>query len=57
MNIVSVKYQTGEGDVNVAVKITYDNGEVWSAPIVGSNRHYKEVLEWVEEGNSIEAAD
>ena len=47
MTITSVKYQKNENDENGAVQITYSNGEVWSAPMIGSNRHWQEVQEWV----------
>ena len=57
MTITSVKYQKNENDENGAVQITYSNGEVWSAPMTGSNRHWQEVQEWVLQGNTIQEAD
>jgi len=33
--------------------VTYDDGKVWSVPKDESNRHYKEVLQWVADGNEI----
>jgi len=32
------------------------NEETWSIPIDEDNRHYREILEWVAEGNTIEPA-
>ena len=33
------------------------NEETWSVPIDDDNRHYREILAWVAEGNTIEPAD
>ncbi len=33
------------------------NGEKLVVPLVVGNRHYAEILKWVEEGNTIEEAD
>ena len=57
MTITSVKYQKNQNDENAAGQITYSNGEVCSAPILGSNRHWQEVQEWVLQGNTIQEAD
>ena len=38
-------------------QITYESGEVWYCPLSDNNRHYREVLEWVAEGNTIEPED
>jgi len=57
MSITSAKYVKDESDENVSVTVTYENGEVWSVPVSGSNRHYREVEEWVADGNSIQEAD
>jgi hypothetical protein len=37
--------------------LTLTNGEVWDVPHDTANRHYQAILEWVAEGNTIEAAD
>jgi len=33
--------------------VTYENGKVYGVPKVEGNRHYREVLAWVAEGNQI----
>ena len=38
------------------LEVTIDDKVVW-VPQVDGNRHYQAVLEWVEEGNTIEEAD
>ena len=42
-------------EVNVVNKIYSDH--TISIPFVDDNRHYREYLEWVAEGNTAEAAD
>ena len=37
--------------------VTYTEGIKWTVPLSERNRHYREVLEWVAEGNTIEEAD
>lgn len=54
MSITSVKYNKGQDGSNISVTIVYENGEKWSAPLDGANRHWREVEEWVAEGNTIE---
>jgi hypothetical protein len=34
-------------------RLTYSSGEIWDVPHSEENRHYKEILEWVAEGNTI----
>tara|TARA_R100000995_G_scaffold67973_1_gene36628 strand:+ start:647 stop:823 length:177 start_codon:yes stop_codon:yes gene_type:complete len=36
-----------------SLKVTYNNGEIYSVPINEENRHYQEILEWVADGNTI----
>jgi len=56
--IKSVKYNKPTmGDTSTVVTLIYDSNEKWSVPMVEDNTHYQEVLKWVEEGNTIEAAD
>ena len=42
---------------NVSVQITYPNGLVKSVPMNNENTDYQDILAWVAEGNTIEAAD
>tara|TARA_B100000424_G_C22919692_1_gene489389 strand:- start:614 stop:799 length:186 start_codon:yes stop_codon:yes gene_type:complete len=61
MNIKSAKYikaQDTEGGafVNKCVLAVIDDLE-HIIPMKEDNRHYQEILLWVEEGNTIEAAD
>ena len=57
MNITSAQYvnkfQTSEID---HIECTID-GQDMSVPIDPANRHYQAILEWVEDGNTIEDAD
>ena len=41
---------------NSTIKATIDGVEVF-VPINENNRHYQEILKWVDAGNTIEAAD
>ena len=52
MNITSAKYY----DENRHIQAVID-GQEMSIPCVNENRHYQEILKWVEEGNVIEEAD
>tara|TARA_R100000988_G_scaffold79879_1_gene43397 strand:+ start:647 stop:823 length:177 start_codon:yes stop_codon:yes gene_type:complete len=36
-----------------SLKVTYNNGEIYSVPINEENRHYQEILLWVADGNTI----
>ena len=55
MIITSAKYGAKFG-TNTCVIATID-GEGMTVPLDEGNRHYAAILEWVAEGNSIEAAD
>ena len=55
MTITSAKYYAKDGQ-NQSIKATID-GTIWSIPIDPANRHYQAILEWVEDGNTIEDAD
>ena len=39
------------------IHVVYTNGEEWDVPKDENNRHYQEILKWVEDGNTIEEAD
>ena len=58
MNITSAKYVANElkGSGYSNIKSTIDDVEMF-VPLDPNNRHYKAILAWVEEGNTIEAAD
>ena len=59
--IQSAKYVKGPVhgvEQNISVDVTYVSGQVWSVPLnVADNRHWIELQEWVEAGNTIEEAD
>jgi hypothetical protein len=55
MTITSAKYMLGK-TVNKSVTATID-GQVLYVPMDTNNRHYQAILEWVDEGNTIEEAD
>tara|TARA_R100000426_G_scaffold74603_1_gene52321 strand:+ start:2225 stop:2413 length:189 start_codon:yes stop_codon:yes gene_type:complete len=58
MNITAAKYYKSPNMIGDAttIKATIDGQEL-SVPMIESNRHYKAILAWVEEGNKIEEAD
>tara|TARA_Y100000004_G_scaffold128806_1_gene145138 strand:+ start:1125 stop:1316 length:192 start_codon:yes stop_codon:yes gene_type:complete len=58
INITSAKYVANElkGSGYSNIKATIDGVEMF-VPLDPNNRHYKAILAWVEEGNTIEAAD
>ena len=43
-------------DEDFTYELIYEDGTTWSVPNVAGNRHYKEIQEWVAEGNTIETA-
>ena len=43
-------------DENICVNATID-GIKWSVPLDEDNIHYQAILEWVDEGNTIEEAE
>ena len=45
------KYYSPEG--LFAYKVTLHDGTVWTVPNNEANRHYQEILEWVENGGVI----
>jgi|TARA_R110000851_G_scaffold31625_1_gene85388 hypothetical protein len=57
MNFTDVKYQKKfEGEDYKFIIATVD-GVVLIIPMDENNRHYREILQWVAEGNTIEEAD
>ena len=59
MNITSAQYviATAMGETeNSSIKATIDGIEM-SVPLDPNNRHYQAILEWVAEGNEIQAAE
>jgi|TARA_Y100000385_G_C12826475_1_gene522637 hypothetical protein len=54
MNIQSVKYSKHGEDAPVIAVI---DGETWSVSQSEDNRHWKEILKWLAEGNTPEPAD
>ncbi len=67
INITSAKYVANEikGSGHTAIKAVIESinkeGELADVemfvPLDPNNRHYKAILAWVEDGNTIEAAD
>ena len=56
MRIDSARY-TNDIDGNPSsINLTID-GIIMSVPLDPANRHYQAILEWVEDGNTIEDAD
>ena len=59
--IIKYKKSPDTGEVNT-ISVTYpDDGSGGklhlSVPLDSNNRHYRDILKWVEEGNTIEEAD
>ena len=52
MTISSVIYTDIDQE---GVKVTYDTGDILHVPVDTGNRHYQEVQEWVDDGNTITA--
>tara|TARA_R110000851_G_scaffold206762_1_gene358766 strand:- start:22 stop:198 length:177 start_codon:yes stop_codon:yes gene_type:complete len=55
MNITSAQYQDNNGTAS-GITATID-GQEMSVPLDPANRHYAAILEWVADGNTIEAAE
>ena len=55
MNITSAKYNSMD-DKNVSIQANM-NGKIYSVPLDPANTDYQAILEWVEDGNTIEEAD
>ena len=57
MNITKAKYLINEmSNKNTSITCTID-GQEMSVPLDPANRHYQAILEWVEDGNTVEDAD
>mgnify|MGYP003673679047 FL=1 len=55
-NITSARYTLNTDGKNSAINATID-GLQMSVPLDPANRHYEAILEWVADGNTIEAAE
>ena len=53
MAIQTVTKEYNENTELTSYKLVYVGGENWSVPIDASNRHYQEIQEWVDAGNTI----
>tara|TARA_R100001440_G_scaffold69729_1_gene91762 strand:+ start:894 stop:1067 length:174 start_codon:yes stop_codon:yes gene_type:complete len=56
MEIKNAKYIKFNENENIAIQVTID-GVDCSVPINKGNRHYQAIIQWVEEGNTIEEAN
>ena len=56
MNVTSAQYNVDMDGNQNAVKATID-GQFLIVPLDPDNRHYAAILEWVAEGNEIQAAE
>ena len=56
IKVTEAQYTNYMGGDNSGIKATID-GQTWNVPLDPSNRHYQAILEWVEDGNTIEDAD
>ena len=58
MNIKSAKYvKHYRVDSNDSITITQQDDSLLSVPLDPANTDYQAILEWVEDGNTIEDAD
>ena len=55
--IVSVKKLNVDGKFSGSYVLLYEDGKPLYVPHNEGNRHYKEIIKWVAEGNVIEEAD
>ena len=55
MTITNAQYAQTDS-VNTTIQATID-GQEMAVPIDPANRHYAAILEWVADGNTIEAAE
>ena len=44
-------------ETNITILATIDGVENLCVPLDPANRHYRAILEWVDDGNTIEEAD
>ena len=57
MTIKNAKYNKHEiSGENISISCQIGN-QFFCVPLTDKNKHYQEILKWVEEGNTIEAAD
>ncbi len=56
MNIESARYKSYNGNNQDSIIAVIDGVEIWIPPNL-DNRHYAAILEWVAEGNEIQAAE
>ena len=56
MNITKAKYAKDPDGNNSCVLVTIDDTPM-AVPLDPNNRHYKAILAWAADGNTIEAAD
>lgn len=58
MEVTSAKYVETDNGGNTSVSITATiDGTSYSVPLDPNNTHYAAILEWVDEGNTIQDAD
>jgi len=55
-NITKAQYMTDINGSNSGIEATIDERKMY-VPLDTANRHYQAILEWVEDGNTIEEAD
>ena len=52
-SVEKIYQETPNGGQNIVYKIIYTDESVWFSPESTDNRHYQEILEWVENGGVI----
>ena len=56
IKVTEAQYTNYMGGDNSGIKATID-GQTWNVPLDPANTDYQAILEWVEDGNTIEDAD
>ena len=56
MIITNAKYNKDQENINSSINCVI-NGQAMSVPLDPANTDYQAILEWVEDGNTIEDAD
>jgi len=57
MEVTSAQYTQDKNGNTTGIDTIFDGVERLNVPIEPANRHYAAILEWVDAGNTIAAAD
>ena len=57
MDIKTAQYIENSDNEKTVVKVTTQTDKILFVPLDNDNRHYVEILEWVDSGNTIQEAE